>query len=96
MVGGSLRLGRRTSLLSESWLFLDRPLSEQAFGIALRLFSDRISVDVGFVIVPEVVEEGFPIPWLSFSYQFGSAKKSSARASSRFLSEARSAMTGRR
>jgi hypothetical protein len=74
LVGGNVRLSRRTSLLSENWLFLDRPISEQAFGLALRLLADRISVDVGVVLVPEALDEGFPIPWLSFSYHFGPAR----------------------
>jgi hypothetical protein len=82
MVGGSVRVARRLSLVSENWLFLDKPLSEQAFGLALRFFSDRISVDAGFVFVPEVIDEGLPIPWLSFSYHFGpSRSKESNRVS---------------
>jgi hypothetical protein len=79
MVGGTLRVGRRASLVTESWLFLDKPLSEQPFGLALRLFADRISVDVGFVFVPQVIDEGFPIPWLSFSYHFGPSRSAAKR-----------------
>jgi hypothetical protein len=61
---------------------VSEPLSESAFGLALRFLSDRISVDAGFVIVREAVDEGFPIPWLSFSYHFGpSRSKASQRAS---------------
>jgi hypothetical protein len=74
MVGGEARVGRRLALVSENWLFLDRPLSEQAFGMALRFFSNRISVDAGFVFVPEILDEGLPIPWLSFSYHFGRSR----------------------
>jgi hypothetical protein len=79
MVGGEARVGRRLAFVSENWLFLDRPLSEQAFGLALRFFSNRISVDAGFVVVPEVLEEGFPIPWLSFSYHFGPSRSRDER-----------------
>ncbi len=79
VVGGTLRVGRRASLVTESWLFLDNPLSEQPFGLALRLFADRISVDVGFVFVPELIDEGFPIPWLSFSYHFGPSRSAAKR-----------------
>lgn len=83
MVGGSLRVARNLSLISESWLFLgkDFDLSEQPFGLALRFFGERISADVGMVLVADVLEEGFPVPWLSFSYHFGPSRKSSARAS---------------
>jgi hypothetical protein len=79
MVGGNLRLARRASLVSENWLFVGKPLSQQTFGLALRLFADRISVDVGFLIVPEIIDEGFPIPWLSFSYHFGPSRSAARR-----------------
>jgi hypothetical protein len=78
MVGGSARVARKLFLVSENWLFLDKPMSEQAFGLALRFFSGRISVDAGFVFVPEVLEEGLPLPWLSFSYHFGPSRSKSA------------------
>jgi hypothetical protein len=81
MVGGEASVGRRLAFVSENWLFLDRPLSEQAFGLALRFFSNRISVDAGFVIVPEILDEGFPIPWLSFSYHFGPSRSREASQS---------------
>jgi hypothetical protein len=76
MVGGTFRVGKRLSLITESWLFpgKDFQLSEQPFGVALRLFGERLSVDVGFVLVAEVLEEGFPVPWLSFSYHFGPSR----------------------
>lgn len=49
---------------------LGEKLSDQPFGVALRFFGDRISADVGMIFVGEVIEEGFPVPWLSFSYHF--------------------------
>ena len=79
MVGGEAAMGRRLAFVTENWLFLDRPLSEQAFGLALRFFSGRISVDAGFVFVPEILEEGFPLPWLSFSYHFGPSRSAAKR-----------------
>ena len=82
VLGGSLRVGRNLSLVSESWLFLgkDFDLSRQPFGFALRFFSGRISADVGVVLVAEVLEEGFPVPWLSFSYHFGPSRRASGRS----------------
>jgi hypothetical protein len=79
MLGGTLRVGRRLSLVGESWLFPGRDfrLSEQPLGLALRFFGERLSVDVGVVIVAEVLDEGFPIPWLSFSYHFGPSRNGS-------------------
>jgi hypothetical protein len=79
MVGGSLRVAKRLAFVSESWLFLDEPLAHQPFGVALRFFSDRISVDVGMVVVPEVIDDGFPIPWLSFTYHFGPSRSAAKR-----------------
>ncbi len=84
MVGGSLRVARNLSLISESWLFpgKDFELSQQPFGVALRFFNGRISADVGVVLVAEVLEEGFPVPWLSFSYHFGPSRRASSRSGS--------------
>jgi hypothetical protein len=81
IVGGSLRVARNVSLISESWLFLgqDFELSQQPFGLALRFFNGRLSADVGVVLVAEVLKEGFPVPWLSFSYHFGPSRRASSR-----------------
>ena len=81
MLGGSLRIARYLSLISESWLIPGNSLSDQPFGFALRFFNGRISADVGMVLVGELLDEGFPLPWLSFSYHFGpSRSKASARS----------------
>jgi hypothetical protein len=84
MIGGSLRVARSLSLVSESWLILGRDfeLSQQPFGLALRFFNGRISAHVGVVLVAEVLEEGFPVPWLSFSYHFGPSRRASSRSAS--------------
>jgi len=82
VVGGSVRVATQLSLVTESWIFPKRPISEQPIGLALRFFGDRLSVDAGFVIVPEVLDEGFPIPWLSFSYHFGPSRSAARRSAS--------------
>ena len=76
MLGGTFRIGKRLSLVTENWLVLgdDLELSQQPFGVALRFFGDRLSVDAGLVLVADVLDEGFPIPWLSFSYHFGPSR----------------------
>ncbi len=81
MLGGTFRVGKRLSLVTESWLILgqDFRLSEQPFGLALRFFGERLSVDLGVVLVADVIEEGFPIPWLSFSYHFGPSHSAAQR-----------------
>jgi hypothetical protein len=78
MLGGSLRIARNLSLVSESWLIPGNALSDQPFGFALRFFNGRISADVGMVLVGELLEEGFPLPWLSFSYHFGPSRSKAA------------------
>jgi hypothetical protein len=81
MVGGTLRVAKSLSLVTESWLFLgeDFALSEQPFGVGLRFFGERLSVDVGIVLVAEILDEGFPIPWLSFAYHFGPSRSTANR-----------------
>ena len=61
------------SLVSENWFITgeDFSLSEQPFGIALRFFGQNLAVDLGAIIIGEIIKEGFPIPWLSFVYHFG-------------------------
>ena len=98
MLGGSLRVARNLSLVSESWLFLgkDFDLSQQPFGLSLRFFSGRISADVGVVLVADVLDEGFPVPWLSFSYHFGPSTRASGRSAPATPAWARTAARGAR
>ena len=73
MAGGTVPLSRRTALVGEAWLLLhdDFRWSEQPFGVAVRFFGETLSADVGMVLVGEMLEEGFPMPWLSVTYHFG-------------------------
>jgi hypothetical protein len=82
MFGGEARLSRRTALVSESWLILrdDFRWSEQPFGLGVRFFGERLSADVGVILVGEVLKEGFPVPWLSVSYSFGPSGAGRGRA----------------
>jgi hypothetical protein len=81
MVGGQTRLSRSLALVSENWLVLGGgvPLEEQPFGLALRFFNGRLSADVGVVLIGEVLEEGYPLPWVSFTYHFGPGHASRGR-----------------
>lgn len=76
VVGGTVRLSRRLALVSENWLILheDFRLSEQPFAVGLRFLGDKLSSDVGLILIGEVIEEGLPVPWLSVSYHFGGKK----------------------
>ena len=73
MWGGNLRLSNGVALVSENWSVFGEDISigYLPFTVALRFFSERIAVDAGFVIIGKVIEHGFPIPWLSFVYNFG-------------------------
>jgi hypothetical protein len=73
MVGGQTRLSKSIALVSENWIVLDEDISlgQQPFGLALRFFGERLSFDMGFVFVGDVLDEGFPVPWVSVSYHFG-------------------------
>lgn len=76
MLGGEYQLSNSLALISENWLILGDGFGfgEQPFGLAFRLFGDRLSVDAGVLLIGNVLKEGFPIPWLSFSYRFGRAE----------------------
>jgi hypothetical protein len=82
MLGGQVRLSDSVALVSENWIVLadDIQLSEQPFGLALRFFGERLSADVGLVLVGDVLDEGFPVPWLSVSYHFGRDRPSRSPA----------------
>jgi hypothetical protein len=71
--GGNIRLSDSLALVSENWFITgeDFSLSEQPFGIALRFFGQNLAVDLGAIIIGEIIKEGFPIPGLSFVYHFG-------------------------
>ncbi len=72
MLGGNWRLSNSIALISENWIITgtDFNLSSQPFSIAMRFFGSRIAVDFGFLLIGEVLKEGFPVPWLSFAYNF--------------------------
>lgn len=76
MVGGTARLSRRLALVSENWLVLseDFRLSEQPFAVGVRFLGDRLTADVGVVLIGELIEDGFPAPWLSVTYHFGKSR----------------------
>lgn len=76
MVGGTATVSRHVALVTESWLFVgdDFRLSEQPFGVGVRFFGERLSADVGFILVGELLDEGFPLPWLSVTYHFGKSR----------------------
>lgn len=80
---GNLRLGRRTALVTENWLFkLGEDVGDDEVhtveSLALRVFGEHIAVDVGAFF-----GKGFdiPIPWLDFTYNFGISSGAKSRPS---------------
>ena len=73
LLGGNIRLSESMALVSENWLITggDFKLGQQPLGLSLRFLGSKIAVDAGAIIIGEVLKEGFPIPWLSFVYNFG-------------------------
>jgi hypothetical protein len=73
MAGGAMTVSRHVALVGETWMFLhdDFRFSEQPVGLGVRFFGERLSADVGVILVGELLDEGFPIPWLSVTYHFG-------------------------
>jgi hypothetical protein len=72
LIGGYARISNSLALVSENWIITGEAESDvQPFTLALRLLGDRLSADFGFIIMAAIVEEGFPIPWLSITYNFG-------------------------
>lgn len=76
MFGGTARVSRRIAFVSENWLILhdDFKLKDQPFALGLRFLGDRLSADVGVILIGEIIDEGFPVPWLSVTYHFGRSK----------------------
>ncbi len=73
MLGGNVRLSNSTAFVTENWFITGAgvKMSQQPFSLAIRMFGERITVDLGMIVVMEILDEGFPIPWLSFAYYFG-------------------------
>lgn len=74
MLGGNVRISNGIAFVTENWLITgeDFELDEQPFTVALRFFGEHIAVDAGLILVGELLDDGFPIPLLSFVYNFGS------------------------
>jgi len=73
LLGSNIRLTDSLALVSENWFITGENLGlgEQSLGIALRFFGKDLAVDIGVIIIGQVLKEGFPIPWLSAVYHFG-------------------------
>ena len=82
MLGGTATVSRHLALVGETWIRADGEFraSEQPIGVGLRFFGDRLSADVGVILVGDLLDEGFPLPWASMSYHFGNGRAKEAEA----------------
>jgi hypothetical protein len=73
MLGGTSTVSRHVALVGETWLWLgeDFDVGQQPIGLGVRFFDHRLSGDVGVILVGDLLEEGFPLPWLSVTYRLG-------------------------
>ncbi len=73
MVGGYVRLSNSLGLVSENWIITggDVTSGEQPISLAFRFIGDHLSADIGVITAGELITEGFPIPWMSITYNFG-------------------------
>ena len=80
-IGATLRLGKGAAFVAESWLASDGRATILPMGAALRLFTRRVSLDLGVVTEPSLLGEGFPVlPWVSLSFHFGPGRTDPRRA----------------
>jgi hypothetical protein len=72
-LGGNYRISNSIALLVEGWFipFKEINLNTQPFALCIRFFGEKVAADMGFIIINILIEKGFPIPWLSFTYNFG-------------------------
>lgn len=72
MLGGNIRLTNYMAFVTENWFptGFDLDLKYYPLTFALRFFNDDMAVDLGAIVVGELIQDGIPIPWLSFVYNF--------------------------
>ena len=61
--GGNVHLSNSISLASENWIITcgNFDLGTQPFSVVVHFFGEHITVDMGAIIMLEILEEGFPI-----------------------------------
>jgi hypothetical protein len=76
LIGGYLRTSEVSALILETWYFPsdEYEIKRQPFGCGVRLFGERIAVDVSLFTTGEGLSDGHVVPWLAASYNFGALK----------------------
>ncbi len=70
VLAGNFRLSNTFAIVTENWFPPDLEFGQFPFMVAGRFFGKRIAVDIGAIIILDVLSEGMPIPIINFTYHF--------------------------
>ncbi len=73
VLGGEVRSSRSIKFITENWLIPDSDV--QLLSAGIRFFGENLAADFALFYPAGADTEGFPfVPWIGFSYNFGSEK----------------------
>ncbi len=64
-----MRVSRGLGIVSENWFFPNADGLEPVNSLGVRFIGDRLAVDAALIFISG---SPIPIPWLDFTYHFGS------------------------
>jgi len=70
VLAGNFRVSNTFAIVTENWFPPDLEFGQFPFMVAGRFFGKRIAVDIGAIIILDVLSEGMPIPIINFTYHF--------------------------
>jgi hypothetical protein len=74
LVAGEIQVSNSVKIISENWIPFD--FETKFLSLGIRLFGRKLAADFALMLPTNVDMEGFPfIPWIGFTYNFGSKKK---------------------
>ncbi|MEE9571793.1 MAG: hypothetical protein V3W20_01945 [Candidatus Neomarinimicrobiota bacterium] len=70
VLAGNFRVSNTLAIVTENWFPPDLEFDQFPFMLAARFFGKRIAVDIGAIIILDILSEGLPIPLINFTYHF--------------------------
>ncbi|NHZ86153.1 MAG: hypothetical protein GWP19_09755, partial [Planctomycetia bacterium] len=71
VLAGNFRVSNTIAIVTENWFPPDLEFGQFPFMVAGRFFGKRIAVDIGGLIIIDIIKEGgLPIPLINFTYHF--------------------------
>lgn len=70
VLAGNFRVSNTIAIVTENWFPPELEFSQFPFMVAARFFGKRIAVDIGGIIILDLIKEGLPIPIINFTYHF--------------------------